>query len=709
MPIGLLFTAYLVSATPSAPVLGCADLPRLLESFQRIHYAGERVRDAATERTVEEFIKRIDPSRTLLLASEVAALRKELPAVFKSIKFGSCAVLTQASKLAIKRVEDDEKFVRKLLSGRRFKLDRSVELVLDPEKRGYPKTQAERRDIVSKMVQFQVANYLIAGNDLETAKKRLIHRYELATKRQQEYLSDSELPSLYAEAYAGSLDPHSTFFTARSLEDFQIHMRLSLEGIGAVLRSEDGFTVIQSLVPGGQAEKQGQLRPQDKIMAVAQDGEDPVDVIDMALRDVVELIRGKKGTKVTLTVLREGKTTNSFPVTIVRDQIDVKEQAAKITYETRTPVCGTKEKSTKGTGGPDAFLCEKLGGGPIKVAVIDLPSFYGGDEHGRSSYRDVKQLLEEAVKNKVDGIVLDLSKNGGGLLKDAVEISGLFVRRGPIVATKSFDGEVEVLEDEDETVDYAGPVVILTSPLSASGAEILAGALKDYGRAAIVGGNQTFGKGTVQVLNTLQGGVGAIKVTTGMFFLPSGASTQQRGVLSDVQVPSVFNRSDIGEKELEYSLPPESIPRFASDSVDGKDAASHWTRLEPGTLKVLKERSAKRVAGNPILKKVEEELREESRKRGVVRVGELLKKARDAKKAKDEAEGAKSKEPAVGTTETPSEATPGDGVPDDENKEEAESMEKAFLDEGTSVLVDLVALLRGRSTTASAPTTTTAR
>ncbi|MBK8013886.1 MAG: PDZ domain-containing protein [Deltaproteobacteria bacterium] len=701
MPIGLLFTAYLLSATPSAPVLGCADLPRLLESFERIHYAGRRVRNVAAERTVEEFIKRIDPSRTLLLASEVEALRKELPAVFKSIKFGSCAVLTQASKLAIKRVEEDEKFVRKLLSGRRFKLDRSVELVLDPEKRGYPKTAAERRDIVSKMVQFQVANYLIAGNDLETAKKRLIHRYELATKRQQEYLSDSELPSLYAEAYAGSLDPHSTFFTARSLEDFQIHMRLSLEGIGAVLRSEDGFTVIQSLVPGGQAEKQGQLRPQDKIMAVAQDGEDPVDVIDMALRDVVELIRGKKGTKVTLTVLREGKTTNSFPVTIVRDQIDVKEQAAKITYETRAPVCEQGENA-KPKNANDEFLCRKLGGRPIKVAVIDLPSFYGGDEHGRSSYRDVKQLLEEAAKNHVDGVVLDLSKNGGGLLKDAVEISGLFVRSGPIVATKSFDGEVEVLEDDDDVVDYAGPVVVLTSPLSASGAEILAGALKDYGRAVIVGGDHTFGKGTVQVLNTLPGGVGAIKVTTGMFFLPSGASTQQRGVLSDVRVPSIFNRSDIGEKELEYSLPPESIPTFATDSVEGENGASRWVRLEPGMLKVLKDRSAKRVAGNATLQKIEEELREESRKRGVVRVGEMLNKARDAKKAKDEAGAAKGKVAApagVGAD------LDGEGASDGENKEEVEAMDKAFLEEGTSVLVDLVALVRERSGTVSSAAT----
>jgi len=607
--LSVLFTLGLSTLPAGAASLQCSQLPSLFEFYVQRHYAYKKVSDPIKKHTVDQFVKSIDRSKTMLLESDVAKLKESMNSLFNTMQSGTCTALENSDKLLLERATENEKFVKEML-GKDYKLDENIEFISDPEKRGYPKTVEEKKDILKKMIHFQMSNFLMADMKIEEAKKQLIHRYELITKRIREK-KPQELFSDYAEAFASALDPHSGFMSMDSLEDFKIGMQLSLEGIGASLSNQDGFTVIEELIPGGGAEKSKKLRPKDKIMSVAQDGKDPVSVVDMDLREVVSLIRGKKGTKVTLSILRQAETTKTFNVTIVRDKIDMKSQAAKITYETR-----------------------KLGDKSIKIGVIDLPSFYGGEEKGnRSCSADVKALLEEAKTKKVDGIVLNLSKNGGGLLDEAVKVSGLFIGKGAIVATKDSDSKIQVLVDEDPNVVYRGPLVVLTSRISASASEILAGALKDYKRAVIVGGDHTFGKGSVQIVSGLPLGIGGVRITTGMFFLPGGASTQHVGVESDITLPSVFNTEEIGEKTLDYSLPPQSIPTFVSKEANSTLPSKHWEELEPAMLKQLAEKSTKRVTSGNKFDEIKKFIDESKKNKGVIKLAEMRKKSLEERKA----------------------------------------------------------------------------
>lgn len=595
--------------TASARNLECGDLPSLFFAFGHRHYTVKNVDEAIERRTADRFVEMVDPSRTLLLESDVQKMKNQLLLTFETIRKGSCPALTKAAKLVVERAKEDVETVKAEL-GNNFAVDETITLVTDPDKRGWAKTSKERRALVRKMVHFQMAGLLETTDDKKDAAKRLVHRYELIVKRLEERLSEGELAGIFAEAFAGSLDPHSSYFSAEVLEDFRIQMSLSLEGIGASLRTRDGFVVVETVVPGGAADRQGTLQPKDKIIAVKQPGEDPVSTIDMALRDVVAMIRGKKGTKVTLSILREGDTAKSFDLTITRDEIDVAEQAAKIEYETR-----------------------KVGKRSTKIGVIDLPSFYGDSKGRRSSYQDMKQLLEEAKEKKVDGIVIDLSANGGGLLEEAVKIAGLFIDTGAVVATKDTDGEVQVLEDEDDGAVWAGPLALLVSPVSASASEILAGALQGYNRGVVVGSERTFGKGSVQALMPLPGNVGAMKVTTGMYFLPTGESTQQKGVAADIRVPSLRDGYDLGERELDYSLPPQSVPPFLSSKANAPAGRDHYRPITQAVLEKLRRQSAARVKKASEFSEIEKELAEAKKNEGVVKLSELLKKSEDPKKS----------------------------------------------------------------------------
>lgn len=632
---GCAFSAQPAQAAP----LECTNLPQITRSLHDRHYVEKSLRPDLKGRTAKQLIEQIDGQRTLLLQADVARLEKELVSVLDTMRDGNCAVLDGVSKLIIDRADEDLALAKKVL-GADYKLDETTEILLDPKKRGWPATAAERAALVTKFLHFQMSNYLATGLAADAAKKQLVHRYELTAKRLRDRLASDDLPALFAEAYAGSLDPHSSFMSADTLEDFRISMRLSLEGIGAGLISDDGMITIETLIPGGQADKTGQLRPKDKIIAVTQEGDKPVTVIDMDLRDVVKMIRGKKGTKVTLNILREGKETSSFDVTIVRDKIDVKEQAAKIKYETRTT--GTKT---------------------YKLGVIELPSFYGSSEPGgRQSYSDVRNLLAEAKKEKVDGIVLDLSKNGGGLLEDAVRISGLFIEEGAVVATRDSTGKRDVLADEDDATHYAGPLVVLTSPISASASEILAGALRDYRRAIVVGGERTFGKGTVQTLEPLPGGLGALKVTTGMFFLPGGKSTQGIGVPSDIRVPSLLDGLEVGERLLDYSLAPQTTEAFLSKDANGDARSARWTPVTDALIAGLAAKSSERVAKAPAFAEIKKENDDSQMNKGPVKLADLRKKSK-----------------AKGTPER------------DKEDERYKGLEAAFVGEAVDILADAVA------------------
>lgn len=599
------------AAGDSGP-LTCEVMPQLMDRYYQGHVRYRDNEDTLRSRTVEAYLKRTDGTKTTLLTGEYDQARQSLLKMFSKMEDGDCSALTKLHAKEIEVAKAQAAFVGKLLKTPGFNVDEKVRLVLDSDKRTRPKSKAEQNSLLTKLIHFQLSNYLNSGTELKTAREKLAHRYELAVKRLEE-LDTTDLYSSFLDAFATALDPHSSYFSAEALDDFRISMGLSLEGIGAVLTSRDGYTTIEKIVPGGPASRHGKLKTKDKIIAVSQgDKGDPVDVIDMSLRDVVRLIRGKKGTVVKLTVLRQGEKTETLQFSIVRDKIDLKEQAAKVRYEKRT-----------------------VDGRTLNFAVLDLPSFYGGQSGQRQCDEDVKNILKEITAkkgaDKVDGLVLDLSRNGGGLLSHAVTISGFFIKQGGVVAVEGPATSRQVLRDKDEEIQFAGPMVVLTSRVSASASEILAGALKDYRRAIIVGADHTFGKGTVQTVSPLAPGLGALKITTAMFFRPSGVSTQNKGVKADVVLPPGFLNDDYGEKYQDYALPGDRIDAFRSKQANTSDGKG-WRAVTDAMIAQLSTRSKGRVAQSEKFKEIKDDIEKAKKNRGEVILGEYLSRTKDDKK-----------------------------------------------------------------------------
>lgn len=402
--------------------------------------------------------------------------------------------------------------------------------------------------------------------------KILTRRYTRMLRALHEYDND-DVVQLYLTSLARVYDPHSDYMGRAELENFAITMKLSLFGIGALLRSEDGFCKIQSLTPNGPAERSKKLKPNDKIIAVAQSNGPPVDVVEMKLNKVVEMIRGPRNTEVRLTVVPADAPDPSVRkvITLVRDEIKLEDSEAK------------------------AKLIELPAdnGRTLRVGVIDLPSFYStfelegrkGDSEPKSTTVDVARLIRKLSQEKVSGIILDLRRNGGGSLEEAIRLSGLFIKEGPIVQVKGPEGDPIIEKDPDPGVFYEGPLVVLTSRFSASASEILAGALQDYGRALVVGDSSTHGKGTVQSLlqlaplmrgafaMTSSNNPGALKITIRKFYRASGASTQLKGVTPDIVLPSIYNHDEVGESSLDNPLPWDTIAPASYDKLNRIDPA----------------------------------------------------------------------------------------------------------------------------------------
>lgn len=639
-------------SSSAAMELRCESVPQLAQQYLKAHVSLNRLSSEIETRTVDTYVRRIDPSRSILTDTEVVEVSASLKGIFERMSKGDCTQITKLHQGMIGRHGHAETVVREFLSREDYTVDEDVALVLDPEKRGYPANAATRDALIQKLVHFQMSNYIIAGENLEESKRRLIHRYELRTKRMGE-VEPAELYSGFLDSFAVSLDPHSNYLSADVLEDFRISMSLSLEGIGVALSERDGYSVVERIIPGGAADRlEAGLLPKDKIIAVAEDGGEAVNIIDMPLRDAVSLIRGKKGTKVHLTVLRQSEKTERFTLTIVRDKIDLAEQAAKLRFESRE----VNEKA-------------------FKLAVIELPSFYGdSDPSQRQCTDDLEKLLEQVNNEKADGLLLDLSRNGGGLLEHAVKISGFFIRKGEIVGVENSRGQLQVLADRDDRILYSGPMVVHTSRVSASASEILAGALKDYRRAVITGDDHTFGKGTVQTVTPLPPGQGALKITTALFFRPGGHSTQNDGVETDVSIPSMLITDDFGESTQRYALPGERISPFLSSYANAIGPRDRWSRVDGATLAELAVRSEKRVTGNETFDEIREKVAEARANDGVVRLADILKEREESE---------------VSTSENGSE--PGEST-DPATKEEDELSPQ--VDEALNVLGDLVMLTR---------------
>lgn len=605
-------------------------------------------RDADLQtRVVEQYLKRLDPSKIYLTQEDVDQIKKLMGNVFEKTKNKDCAFLNEVQKIVVQRVQDRATFAKKFL-GKDYKFDAKTEFVYDPEKKSWPKNTEEANEYLKKYIHFQIANYLATDMKQDEAKTNVSKNYDRAVKRTQDTLQD-DLFSGYLDSFARALDPHSSFFSRDVLEDFEIQMRLSLEGIGATLSSQDGFTVVEQLVAGGAAAKSGLIEPQDKIMAVGQEKGPMENVIDMDLKDVVKKIRGNKGTKVRLNILRKaGEGKKRFDVTLTREKVNLEDEAASILYEDK-----------------------ELNGKKLKIGVINFPSFYADSRRGgRSSAADMKKLIKEANEKKVDGLVLDLSNNGGGSLEDAVKIAGLFFQTGNVVKQSSKnEGRAEAaLRDSDPMVDWAGPLVVLTSRISASASEIVSGTLQDYKRAVVVGGDHTYGKGSVQSVLPIPNNLGAIKVTVGMFFVPGGKSTQHRGVDADIALPGPFSTDDIGEKYMDYSLPPKTIEAFLSPEAYVKEGPGTWKEIKPEWLKSLKEKSDVRVEKNEEFKKIVDELNKAKARGKLIKVSEVLKD----KNEKDKKEKAK---------KTASKA-----------KKNEEYMKRPDIQEANNILLDLIQL-----------------
>jgi carboxyl-terminal processing protease len=660
---------FLLAVSLSAPAfanyqLSCTTIPELFKAYLTQHIVHKSLTPELQARTLDQYVKQTDPTKMVLLESDAVAIKKEIQKLFLGLRRGDCSALDKVHALLLQRVQESETAVKKILADNKFKIDDSISLVLNPDKRAFAKTTAEKDELLRKSVHFQMWNYVAADTSLKEAKEKLIHRYELNTKRIKELKESDRLVS-FIDAFTSALDPHTSYLSMDRLEDFRIDMSLSLDGIGASLSPNDGYTVVEEIIPGGAADRAKVLMPKDKIIAVAQ-GEKgpPTQVIDMELKDVVRLIRGKKGTTVRLTILRkEGEGMKKLEVSIVRDKIDLKEQAARIDYYDRNTKSGRK----------------------LKLAILDLPSFYGDQEGKRSAYDDVKKLIAEANEKKVDGLVLNLSRNGGGLLEDAVRISGLFIKEGAIVATLNSRKDVNILRDRDPATQFTKPLVVLTSRASASASEILSGALSDYDRAVIVGADNTFGKGSVQALLDLPPDLGTMKVTTGMFFVPGGNSTQNMGVKGHVMLPSTLSTDDLGEKNLDNALPPLKINPFKSKNIN--DTGSNaWLPFNAKITAALAKASAARVAANDKFKEIEKDIKEMNKNDGTVKLAELMKKDKQDEKKKKEEEKS--------------------------FRQRVEDLQRPYLDESLNVLADLVeaqyptagAVIVGEKTQASAKT-----
>lgn len=587
--------------------LNCSLIPTLTTYFLRYHVSIHSATDEVNTRTTEQMIKRIDPSKVVLLQGDVEAMKPKIRSVLKNMQNKiDCGPIDEIKTLLVNRTKEQLAYAKEAM-GPNYKLDESVELQLEADKREYPKDLEESRKRQMIQMHFQISNYLMTDMKLPKAKEQLVHRYELNLKRMEE-LKSADLYQYLVNAFASALDPHSNYLSPEDTEDFRINMNLSLEGIGASLTPEDGYTVIAELIKGGAAEKSKLLQPKDKIIAVGQGKDSPMEnVIDMDLKDVVRKIRGKAGTSVRLTILREKPDVQRFNVTLVRSKVELEDDAAKVEFQDKV-----------------------VNGKKFRLAKIDLPSFYGGQRRGdRSCSRDMTIAVEKAVKGKADGILLDLSSNSGGLLDEAVKIGGLFINRGNIVATKDSTAEVQMLDDVDSRVQFDGPIVVLVSRLSASAAEIVAGALQDYKRAVIVGGDHTYGKGSVQAVLPLKPEYGVIKVTTGLFFIPGGNSTQWKGVASDVSFPNPFSTDDFGEKHLDYSLKPEAIPTFLSPEAN---EAHLWTPVSKAEIDALKKLSAERVGKSKEFAEIVKDNKEIDERKGVIKLSDMRKKEGEQKK-----------------------------------------------------------------------------
>ncbi len=561
--------------------------------LEREHYLGRPIDDEVARRWFKSFLEALDPMKIYFMQSDVDGFLQKRESLDDLVKRGDVTFAYEVLGRFLQRVDSRLPLIEKLIqTPQDFTVQESI--VTDRDATAWAKTEAESEDLWRKRIKYDLLIQKMEKTPPDEAKDKLLRRYRSFAKRMHQMTAD-ELLETYLSTLTGSLDPHTSFMSPGTLENFEIGMRLQLDGIGASLKGEDGYTTVAEVVPGGAADRDGRLKAKDRIVGVGQgtDG-DIVDVVDMNLNEVVKLIRGKRGTVVRLKLIPVGQTAPKV-YDIVRDKIELKESEAR---------------------GEVIEHGKKADGSPYRIGVINLPSFYmdmAGARQGQADYksstRDCKRLLDEFRQKNVDCVVLDLRNNGGGSLPEAISLTGLFIDKGPVVQIKDKDKLVRPYDDNDPGVTWDGPLVVLINKFSASASEIVAGAIQDYHRGLVVGDRASHGKGTVQSLLDLgrqlfqrldnAPSLGAIKITMQQFYRPSGDSTQLEGVKSDVELPSITTHLPVGESDLDHAIAFDRVPRATFQSTG---------KVNDGMLKALRSRSAERVGGNEEFQKLAKDI-----------------------------------------------------------------------------------------------------
>ncbi|QHT72032.1 tail-specific protease [Rhodocytophaga rosea] len=634
------------------------------------HYRKVNLDDSLSSVILDKYLQSLDNSKVFFLASDVANFEKYRKEIDNDLKKGELEPAYQIFNIFKTRFDERMTYVSQLLEKPfDFTVDENYET--DREKAPWPKTVAEANEEWRKMVKSQALNLKLSGKKTEEISKMLKERYENQQKAITKSTSE-DVFEIYMNSFSNSVDPHTSYFSPAASDNFKIDMSLSLEGIGASLRTENDYTKVAEIIAGGPAFKSKLLQKDDKIVAVAQ-GETGkmVDVIGWRIDEVVKLIRGPKGTTVRLQIIPADAGTSAITkeIKLVRDKVKLEEAEAK---KEVVPITHN--------------------GKPYKMGVITIPSFYmdfeaaqKGNKDYNSTTKDVRKLIKELNTEKVDGLIIDLRFNGGGSLSEAIELTGLFIKDGPVVQVRNSNGSIDVGKDPDAGVVYTGPLAVMINRFSASASEIFAGAIQDYKRGIIIG-EQTYGKGTVQNLIDLnrfmpdeKDKLGQVKLTIAKFYRVTGSSTQHKGVSPDIGLPSRYSAEEFGESSQPSALPWDQI-RATSFTPTNDVTSAQISKLESNY--------EKRLKSDPELKQYQSAI-EDLKKAQTKTVVSLQESKR--KKERDEIEQKRK-------TATKIESTNPE-IPEGEEGNKAEDSSKPdkkpkdlYLNEGAKILADYISI-----------------
>lgn len=560
------------------------ELRGLIRLLEEVHFNRDKITPVSYAEVIPNTFKALDGQRLFLLASdleEFQARHRPDSLYWNLATLGRLDAAFAIHARHAERVRERIEWIHRRLAGD-FDFTGADAYEIDRRELPWPADATAAETLWEQRLKFELLQELLNKKSLDESRAKIAKRYDRLLKNLDD-IEPNDVAEIFLTAIAGIYDPHSTYFSPDTYDDFSINMRLQLFGIGALLSIDEDVCVLKEIIPGGPADLSRALKPNDKILAVAQADTEFVEVVGMKLRRIVQMIRGEKGTKVRLLIQPADAEDAAVrkEIVIVRDLINLDSARAHAAV----------------------FQVPGADGKTRPLGVITLPTFYGRDSRDskdqNSATEDIKTLLDRLKEQKIEGLVLDLRRNGGGLLGEAVTLTGLFIPSGPVVQVKNYAGEVKIEEDRDPAVAYAGPLVVLTSRFSASASEIVAGALQNYGRALVIGDTSTHGKGTVQTVIEMGNVIpqlarkgqtaGATKVTVQKFYLPSGASTQLKGVVPDLVIPSVDEFLPIGEQDLPHALVWDEISPSLYDAA----------KLPPESLAILRARGADRLEHLP--------------------------------------------------------------------------------------------------------------